>query len=73
MYPAEVIEGSPISVTCDKGFRTEGNWELVCRNGSLGDRSSERFPRCVPIKTGKTYLIKSGVAYCLQHFYYLYQ
>jgi hypothetical protein len=51
-YPAEVIEGSAVSLKCDKKFRSEGNWQLTCKNGTLGDNSIEGFPQCVPLRKG---------------------
>ena len=53
LHPAEVIEGSAVSLKCDKEFRSEGNWQLVCVNGTWGENSSLEFPKCVPLKIGK--------------------
>ena len=52
LHPSEVIEGSQLTVVCDKEFRTEGDWVLTCTNGTWGDESSDNFPRCVAMKPG---------------------
>ena len=54
MFPKEVIEGSSVTVTCDKGFRVEGDWLLRCTDGNLtGSNFTDVFPRCVHIRNGK--------------------
>ena len=54
MFPKEVIEGSSVTVICDKGFRVEGDWLLRCTDGNLtGSDFTDVFPRCVHIRNGK--------------------
>ena len=53
MFPKEGIEGSSVTVTCDKGFKVEGDWQLRCYNGTLNNDSTVVFPKCVPIHKGK--------------------
>ena len=53
LFPSEVIDGSALTVTCDKGFRVDGDWELTCKNGSLHGEISDLIPKCVNIENGK--------------------
>ena len=53
MYPPEVIEGSVVSLKCEEEFRTEGRWQLTCKNGTWGYNTTEGFPQCVPIRKGE--------------------
>ena len=57
MFPKEVIEGSSVTVTCDKGFRVEGDWLLRCNDGTLNNDSTGVFPKCVHIHNGKIPII----------------
>ena len=50
--PAEVIEGSVVTLKCDKEYRSEGQWHLTCKNGTWGDKSNTGFPKCIPLKKG---------------------
>ena len=52
-FPPEVIEGSAVTIKCNKGFRLEGPWEFICTNGSLGGRIRDEQSRCVPLTLGK--------------------
>ena len=36
-FPKEVIEGSAVTVTCDKGFVVEGEWQQICQNGTFNN------------------------------------
>ena len=56
MYPPEVIEGSVVSLKCEEEFRTEGRWQLTCKNGTWGYNTTEGFPQCVPIRKGEFFL-----------------
>jgi hypothetical protein len=53
LYPAEVIEGSVVTLKCDKEFRAAEKWQLTCTNGTWGDNSTEGFPKCVPLRKGE--------------------
>ena len=53
LYPERVIEGSVVTLKCDKDFRTEGVWQLTCTNRWLKGMSSEEVPKCVPLREGK--------------------
>ena len=50
--PAEVLEGSTVTVTCNQGFELEGSKILDCKNGILQDSSGAGLPNCVPINQG---------------------
>ena len=52
VYPAEVLEGSTVTVTCNQGFELEGSKILECKNGILQDSSGSGVPTCVPINQG---------------------
>ena len=52
IYPAEVLEGSTVTVTCNQGFEVEGSKILECKNGKLQDSSGSGFPTCVHKKLG---------------------
>ena len=52
IYPAEVLEGSTVTVTCNEGFEIEGSKILECKNGKLQDSSGAGPPTCVPINQG---------------------
>ncbi|KAL5256679.1 hypothetical protein ACHWQZ_G011812 [Mnemiopsis leidyi] len=45
VYPAEVIEGSIVNISCDLGFRMTGKSRLMCKNGTVGE-----LPRCIPLE-----------------------
>ena len=47
LRPMEVIEGSMVTLECDKEFKTKGKWQFVCINGSFEIEND--FPECVPI------------------------
>ena len=52
--PAEVLEGSTVTVTCNQGFEMEGSKILECKNEKLQDSSGAGLPICVPINQGLT-------------------
>ena len=52
--PAEVLEGSTVTVTCNEGFELEGSNILECQNGRLQDSSGAGLATCVQINQGLT-------------------
>ena len=49
LRPMHVLEGSVVTLECDKEFRTKGKWQFVCLNGSFEIEMANGFPECVPI------------------------
>ena len=49
LYPPEVIEGSVVTLVCNKDYRTAGNWQFKCEDGVVGTETKRA--RDVTIKT----------------------
>ena len=62
VYPAEVLEGSIVTVICNQGFEIEGSKILECKNEKLQDSSGSGLPTCVPINQGLTHDEGGGFA-----------
>ena len=52
VYPAKVIEGRTVTITCKEGFKPSGSWQLLCRNGTLKDLAGNGIAACIPVETG---------------------
>ena len=57
MFPKKVMEGSSVTVTCDRGFRVEGDWLLRCHEGTLNVDPAGVFPKCAQLHNGKVLMI----------------
>ena len=53
LYPSEVIEGSAVTLVCDKEYRTAGEWQFKCEDGVIRGTSTDGSPLCVPIQEGQ--------------------